>query len=623
MATLEHETDQIINNLTVEQIKGLDDIMDFRSSLLEALGKFEITEEERMVTKRLQSMKRDNMKWKAISGALNPTMLLTGGPKMGAQLAFQVVLTAARTAVEYKSMQGELDMEELKAMWELREEDMKHINSLREEAQRIVFKLYNKYNLQEYDRLTLATATNFNTYTSEPDPYKRSRLLEDHRETYKKFAPYYYHLGMSYIDLGQIDKALSNFETYLTLYNRVPILRYDEKSGCIALAKLAYEKKLSNLQKEQLIKMALQNLPSNSAAVLQCVMVYLYDLKDNQKAFQLLRQGIDDPKATDKDILMMAAANLIPRMSQYPKLKKEICEAISKQTDIHLDTYLTYLINTKPNAMNDISKTIYFKDYDYWYQLWTNKNLNKCFHISLPDNITFNYDDIDIYVEKHDVNKLYITQLKKEFTNGIKLSKIEKINCFKNNPNLKYLFMDAIVPNELFMIKSTIDINKVATQDWPRMSEFTLSETDVKKIVSFLKEHKTTTNSVELDCSPISNKDTNIKVNPDLTVEFSGDSLSYQPHHSTKQEGYYLRIVLSNGINVLYKLDNGELKPFMYTTTANAVFANSEYQQEYEYLDKPENKDKEVEDKTNEKEEKKSILKKAKDYGKKVWHKVF
>lgn len=405
MATLEHETDQIINNLTMEQIKGMNEIMSFRSDLLDKLGKFEITEEERMLTKRIQSMKRDNIKWKAISGALNPTMLLIGGQKMGAQLAFQAALTAARTTVEFQSIQGESDVEELKAMWELRKADMKDINEMRQNAYKIVFQLYNKYNLQEYDRLTIATAEDFNNYISEKDPYKRSRLLEDHRETYRKFAPYYYHLGMSYIDLGQIDQALINFETYLNLYlnlyNNAPILRYDEKSGCIALAKLVYEKELNDAQKEQLIHVALQNLPSNSAALLQCVMVYLYDLDDSQKAFQLLRKGIDDPKATDKDILLMAAANLIPTMSQYPKLKEEICEAFSKQTDVHLDTYLTYLINTQPNAMDNISKTISFKDYCHrkWYHLWLKKHFSNRFHISLPENIVFNYDDIDIYVE--------------------------------------------------------------------------------------------------------------------------------------------------------------------------------------------------------------------------------
>lgn len=79
MAVLEHESDQLLNNLTMEQIIGLYEINDFRIELLDAVSRFEITEEERALLRRLQSIKRDNMKWTALSNALNPTMLLTGG----------------------------------------------------------------------------------------------------------------------------------------------------------------------------------------------------------------------------------------------------------------------------------------------------------------------------------------------------------------------------------------------------------------------------------------------------------------------------------------------------------------------------------------------------------------
>ncbi len=78
MTVLEHESDQLLNNLTMEQIIGLYEINDFRIELLDAVSRFEITEEERALLRRLQSIKRDNMKWAALSNALDPTMLLTG-----------------------------------------------------------------------------------------------------------------------------------------------------------------------------------------------------------------------------------------------------------------------------------------------------------------------------------------------------------------------------------------------------------------------------------------------------------------------------------------------------------------------------------------------------------------
>lgn len=62
MTVLEHETDQLTSNLTVENIIGLYEINDFRQDLLDALGRFQITEEERSLMRRIQSIQRDNMK---------------------------------------------------------------------------------------------------------------------------------------------------------------------------------------------------------------------------------------------------------------------------------------------------------------------------------------------------------------------------------------------------------------------------------------------------------------------------------------------------------------------------------------------------------------------------------
>lgn len=624
MATLEHETDQIINNLTMEQIKGLYDIIDFRTELLYALGKFEITEEERILTKRLQSMKRDNIKWTAISNALNPTMLLTGRSSIGPQLAFQAALTAARSAVEYKAMQGEQDIEELRAMWELRKEDLKTISNLRQQAQQIVFKLYTKYNLKENDRLTESTADAFSTYISESEAAKRCRLLEDHYDTYQKFAPYYYYLGMSYLDLGQYEQAQNSFETYLTLYNKTPILRYDEKSGCIALAQLVYEKDLNNEKKEQLINIALKNMPGNSAALLQCVMVYLYDIHDNEKAFHLLRMGIDDPKASDIDILLMAAANLMPTISKYPQLKKEIYEGFSKQTQIHLDTYLTFIVNTQSNAFDDITRTITISNYCHrkWYLFWKGKFFSNHIHITLPQHIEFDFDDMAFYIEQHESEYVIIKQLKTSFTNGINIDKINKVSCFKHNNNLKYLFMDAIIPNEVFLLKPNIDINKIKNEKWPRMSDFTLSQNDVKDIVKFCKKHISANGNVEIDCDPINSNMINIESNCEIPIMFQGKSLTYTPYHSQKQAGYYLRLVLSNGISILYKYQNGKLAPYLYTNNTKSIFANSDFKYEYEFHEST-LLDENFEEVIHENIEKPSLIKRIGNFFSQLWHKLF
>ena len=115
---LEHEIDQLLNNLTMEQVVGLYDVQSFRSEMLEKISALQITEEEKELIKRVQELQRENMLYQSISNSLNPTMLLTGGGNSGKQLAFMSIITVARTAVEYKSASNEADIEELKAMWQ-------------------------------------------------------------------------------------------------------------------------------------------------------------------------------------------------------------------------------------------------------------------------------------------------------------------------------------------------------------------------------------------------------------------------------------------------------------------------------------------------------------------------
>ena len=586
MSVLEHESDQILNNLTIEQIIGLYEINDFRIDLLDAVSKFGITEQERALLRRMQSIKRDNMKWAALSNALNPTMLLTGnaGLGMGYQLAFQTLLTTARSAVEYQTMKGEQNIEELRAMWDLRKEDLKEINDTRKEALKIVFSLYNKYHLSEKDRLTESTANNFSTYISEDNAAKRVRLLEDNRETYEHIADYYYHLGMAYLDMGEYGKAKPNFNKYLNMYEKVPLLRYDEKSGCIALAILANEKGLSNWEKKHYIDIALKNLPHNSAATLQCAMICLYELNDQERALKLIRAGIEDPKASDKSLLYMAAANVLTVAKQFSQRYSEICSLFNEGNKITLDSYFIYLINRNSNIWEDVSELIKFKKTAYrrWYQLWIGKYFNDELHIILPENIIYDAGDMSLYVENHTTDKVTIKQLNPSFAYGVDISKIEKVDCFKANKDLKYLYFDVLVPEKTFMLKQDIDYTKIQKEEWHRQGEFDLTQDDIEDIIDFCKDHTPKSYNTELVCKYLDG-DYVDKGNDILKVIFCGNATNYGIHHSNKQSGYYLRIVFANGINLMYKFENGDLVPYMYIVNKKVEFAKEEYQAEYEY----------------------------------------
>ena len=614
MSVLEHESDQLVNNLTMEQIIGLYEINDFRTDLIDAVGKFGITEEERNLIRRIQSIKRDNMKWAALSNALNPTMLLTGnGPGFGPQMAFQTLLTAARSVVEYKTMQGEQNIEELQAMWDLRKEDLQTILQLRKSAQSIIFELYNKYNLSESDRLTESTATLFNEYITEVDASKRVRILQDNYKTYYKFPEYYYHLGMAYVDCKNYSKAKEAFITYLNMYKNAPILRFDERTGCIALTMLAHEKNLSITKKEELIDIAIKNLPSNSAAILQCAMTYIYDLKNYEKGFQLIRAGIDDPKATDRDMLFMAAANLIPCLNKNSITYSSLCETFSNSKYFSLDSYLTFNIYTNSNAWTSINNALLLSEYtkSLWYTLWFGKTFNNEFQVTIPEYISFNSNDILVYIEEHKKNKLIIKQLSPRYLNTINDEDINDVDCFKANKNLKYLFVETIVPG-VYKLKDNIDIETIKDESYPRLSEFSLTKDDIDDIVDFCEDftrHEKNTNikfeqNKDAQESIISKTAKNIvpayylyKIVKDAIDDYSldeitfvGDSLSFKPYHTKAQEGYYVRFVLQNGLQIMYKYndDTNILEPYLYTKGKEIIYANSTAKSEYTNNEKSE-----------------------------------
>lgn len=588
MSVLEHESDQILNNLTMEQIIGLYEINDFRIDLLDAVSKFDITEQERNLLRRIQSIKRNNLKWSALSNALDPTMLLTGntGPGMGYQLAFQMLLTAARSAVEYQTLQGDQNIEELRAMWDLRKEDLKQINDLRKDALKIIFSLYEKYHLSEKDRLTEATANNFITYISEIDAAKRARLLEDNRSVYESMADYYYYLGMAYLDLNKYDKAKVNFNIYLNLYKKAPLLRYDEKSGCIALAILANEKELADREKKQFINIALQNLPHNSAATLQCALIYLKELNLKEESLRLIRAGIEDPKASDRPLLYMAAANLLPLSMQYSKLNSEINGLFAHNSGVSLDSYITYIINSGHDVWKNISNLIVLEKVYYrrWYQLWIGKYFNENFQIIIPEGVIYDSGDISIYVENHKSGVVTIKQLQTSFLNGVSVEDLDEIDCFRANKELKYLYFDVLVPEKYFILKKDIDFNAIKMGEWSRQSEFALSDGDIKDIIDFCKDNTPEKRGTQLECKYWDRGYVNKGVINYAKIRFCGGSLKYKPNHSVKQVGRYVRIVFSNGINLMYKFDAGELKPYMYSKGDKMFFVSNTYRVEYQYI---------------------------------------
>ena len=483
MALLEHETDQLLNNLTMEQIVDLYDVKEFRKALIEDIAALEINEEERNVIRRVQDKKRNLMLTSSFADALNPTLLLVpgrGGAGAAAQAGFMAILTAARTAVDYQTSKGESDVEELQAMWALRKDDIKKVTDLRVQALNLEFNLYRQYHLNEFDRLTEESANRFSSIVSESDPEIRRRRMEDPQSVreFAHLADYHYHLGMAYLDLGRYDDANAHFNGYLKMYDASPIFRYDEKSGVIALAKLATQDSMSDAEQRMWISRALTNLPNNGAALIQCAVTF-FNLGDGDACFELLRRGIDNPNLSDKNAVVALVTTLMPNLSQNDELFREMKSAVYSCGNLNLAELVSFAAAAGDYAtaygLLEISQI---------------KGGNKIIDISFDGGNTFDRNRIGVYSVDFKGGKCSTSRNEEAFKGGIPLQDIiKKVDMFKNSRGLICYYFDTLVEGELYRFKPGIDYEGLTTENCPGRDIAVILDTDIKKIKKLYRNH--------------------------------------------------------------------------------------------------------------------------------------
>lgn len=571
MTVLEHETDQLLNNLTIEQIVGLYEIADFREELIDAIGKLGITEEERNLLKRINSINQDNLKWQAFSSALSNTMMITGGGNSSLQAGFQALVTVARTAVEFKVVENEQQIGELQAMWELRKSDLNTFVSLRKQALSIIFSLYQKYNLKESDRLTEQTSQLFQKIISDSDPQRMVRLLDDNFNKFGHIADYYYYLGMGYIDMNNIPKAMSAFANYERLYSQAPIYRINEKSGLISLVKLAYLTNLSKVEIEKELNNALINLSNNTMAYIQCAMVYDKVLNNPNKALSILRSALDNMMTSDKAAIITAASTFMSKISKDEEYK-EFITAYKSQRNVDMNAVLNMCIATEYNIFDFLSENLEFSNLYKRVLFIGPKKIGD--NITLTHSRAYSLDlsNVDMFVEQHKNDEITVSKYIIQDKTAVTLEEIEKIDAFKSNPNLKYLYMWSCGEN-LFQIKDGIDYKAITNETFPGQSEFTLNEKDIKKIVKFLKKHHKKSVKTELIAKKYitaAEKKKEIGINAAVADLSAGSELI--GYHTVKYiannpDATFVKFVFNNDIRniiVCYQWDkeNNRLEPY-------------------------------------------------------------
>ena len=548
---LDHELNQLLNNLTMKELVGLDEVARFRISLLQNINSLQITNEERELLKRIQFKNRKLKKWDAISNALNGVLFILPGNSgsvstkaVAIQTASLALFTAARTAIEYKRTGIQSDIEEMRQMWELRKSDLNTFTAQRKSALELVISLFQKYNLDEKDRLTEESCKRFNEIITTNDPHMRIRRLNDEKNSYSKMMDFYYHLGMAYIDVNDYKTAKPLFLKYLQMYKNAPIFRYDEKSGCIALAMLSFDKELSNSKREELIKSALENLPNNGAALVQCAIHRMAQQNRINDAYNLLRMGIDRTSISDKDLIIDTTITLLENIKKYPSVYKDICTAIEGCNDISLTSYVSYLISS--NQLTRLSELFIFLDrkpeenfslkkylnqftklnhymqmvpligkYFFWDEIYESiyESIRSAddLYIYISNKYRYELSDFEIYQENQDKNTMKIIKnIHTDIDAFTHEDIMNELDFLENYEELFWSLFTKIGPDN-YRVKPTINISKIKNNDFssfhPRINNLfeykKIPSGDIEDLVDFLEEHR----AKQTDCSVLRSQD--------------------------------------------------------------------------------------------------------------------
>ena len=513
MLQYETELDQLINNLTVENIADIDEIADFRESLMEVTSDLAINEEERKVLRRLNTIRRDNMKYQAISNALSMPMLLvpgaggTVGPTP--QLAFYALLSAARSAVDYTVQGNQLQAEEIQSFWELRKRDLESFKNLRLEAFRLLVQLYKKYNLKESDRLTERTALLFSNIIQEGDASKRLRLLLDNKQTYATFIDWEYYVGMAYQDINQNKEACHYLRSYIDRRKAAPLFRIDSKLGISALALLTYDTGLSAEYKLQLLELAKENLPDNGAGLNQLALLYTMQGRAKEGT-NLLRRGLDNERTTDKDLLVWTLVKGLSITRSDIALFRSVEKAIKTTSDISVGSYISYLaaanVGKLPLELSTLISFNKFASRHLWDgYVWLASPKLDYDNIALNINsnrLQLDISDLEVYQMRVGGGSVKIREMETLYKDAVTRDEIEdEFEFFKSYPKAIPVLFYPLQDGVYYLVRRNIDFNTLTPGSnlYEKLSAYgELSEDELQDIKEFCVEHLNRAQGIQL-----------------------------------------------------------------------------------------------------------------------------
>lgn len=566
----EHERDQLMNNVAFKSTIGLPEINNFQRTLLSSLNNMNLTAQESQIIRESYNIEKNNMMWNAFSNALTPAIVPSGSGNKKEQffnVAFNAVLTLARAGVEYMSASNDLEKEEMNSLWKIHKDYSINCNVLLSDAHTLYCKLIGI--IKEDKNMTrINQAKKFSAIILEKDSAKRLRKLKDNKEEFMHMIPFYYYVGMAYLDNGNYERAKANFDVYVNKSYKAKVLLKDEKLGCIALARLANENNLSKEQIAKLIKEVKAHLPNNGAAILNCAIEYINKLNNPKEAFDLLREGIDDSDVTNKDMMLMFVANNMEQLKKIPSTFKDMTSALNTCDELSINSVLAYKYHELGNKLNgDLTKYISLKEPigKPWggIKLWGDYEFKPTFDIEISRKYSFSQNKIHIYKEVVDNGIKNIFQYAILNKDGVSKEEIQdNVKFFKRYSDWIPLYFKQIDNNGNYILRQDIDYDAILNAEIPGLGNASdRTNDDFNDIYAFCKKHEPQNEKMyEIEVEQMGG--TAKKVGE--KIEFTGTKLHYKPSAPNPKYNRLLKIILDGPCKTIitYMIDESKESKF-------------------------------------------------------------
>ena len=228
-AVLDDEYQNIINNLSLGNIRSDPEITKLYEKLLDITSRKKLRNEEAEYLRKIYSEEAKRSLSGALSdlGKTSATMIREDGG-IGAFFGSFSNLVSVGAASYFKyqtsgvTRQGSLDDN----LYRLKVEDLADFNDIQKQLLSSSWNLMNRYNLPESYRLVQSSVDDFcRAVENSGNPSRKLRMLQALEDDFSVYPPYWYYRAKSAYDCGESEEAALCFDKFDEVWR--PVLRRD------------------------------------------------------------------------------------------------------------------------------------------------------------------------------------------------------------------------------------------------------------------------------------------------------------------------------------------------------------------------------------------------------------